>query len=98
MEIGVEAEISINKDGTPKDKKEDPSISLLSVGGFASGMAKTEVITIGYSGGNWKTKLFRKGVYIDVTAGGYVTVLGIKYEPDTYYRKIQVFDPPTLNE
>ena len=64
-----------------------------SIGGEASGIAKTEIASIGWIDGDFQTSILRDGVWMDCKATGYVLFLGKKLELTPWYKKIQIIDP-----
>lgn len=72
--------------------KETP-IAWFSIGGDASGIAKTEIASIGWIDGDFQTSILRDGVWMDCKATGYVLFLGKKLELTPWYKKIQIIDP-----
>jgi hypothetical protein len=79
LEVGVEGEFSIGKD-----------LSGFSLTGFASGMAKGEVLSIGYVNQELQYIFGREGLNLDLTAGFKVIIAGAKIELDPYYKRIEL--------
>nr|BFF41237.1 hypothetical protein BACY1_30420 [Tenacibaculum mesophilum] len=66
------------------------------ISGYASGIAGAELLSIGYTNGNFGVFPLRKGVYLDLNAGAYLVFLGKKLETSPYYERIQLIDPIDL--
>ncbi len=83
LEFGAGAEIKLLEDS-----------DYFSVGGDASGIAKAELITLNWINDDFVVKPLQDGIWIDLTAGMYIRVSGVKYETAPLYKKIQIIEPP----
>ena len=80
--FGVEGEISAFKES-----------EWLSLSATASGLARAELLSIGYFGNEFKTTFLREGVWMDFNAEFYVIVGGFKLETTPYYQRVQLIEP-----
>ncbi|MDX1364552.1 MAG: fibronectin type III domain-containing protein, partial [Arenibacter latericius] len=59
----------------------------------ASGLAKAELISVGWHGDDFNYHLLREGIWMDFRASMYIVVMSKKLETKPYYKKIQLMEP-----
>ena len=58
----------------------------------------SEVFTFGYFENSvtkklgWNKEYFRDGIFLDIKAGGHLTITGFKYEADPFYKRIKLIE------
>jgi hypothetical protein len=58
----------------------------------------SEVFTLGYfehsvtKVRDWQYEVFKDGVFLDLKAGGYLTITGFKYETGPFYKRITLYN------
>ncbi|MCM4166755.1 hypothetical protein KCTC52924_01606 [Arenibacter antarcticus] len=59
----------------------------------ASGLAKAELVSIGWHGDDFDYHFLREGVWMDFKASMYIVVMSKKLETKPYYKKVQLMKP-----
>jgi hypothetical protein len=86
-EFGAEAKVNILQNSV-----------LFSAGAYATGKVLSEVFTFGYFENSvtkklgWNKEYFRDGIFLDIKAGGHLTITGFKYEADPFYKRIKLIE------
>ena len=66
---------------------------LFSLNAKASGLAKAELMSIGWHGNKFDYQFLREGVWMDFKATMYLVVMSKKLETKPYYEKVQLINP-----
>ena len=85
MEFGAGAEVKI--------LKENPYFTLK---GDASGIAKAQILNLGWNGENFGFHYLEEGINLDLTATCYAIVSGLKFEMIPFQKRIEIIKPNTL--
>lgn len=64
----------------------------------ASGLAKAELMSIGWYGNDFDYYFLREGVWMDFSASMYLVFMSKKLETKPYYEKVQLIRPVKENE